>query len=197
MPLIDRADSLLVVVDTQPRFYAHPTHTEDERAEATATLHRIVWLAGIARRLDIPAVVVVEGPERNGATAAPLLERLQPDVPTFTKPTFGLAEQPEIVDAVRATQRGTVGLVGFETDVCVAQSAIGLLELGFRAVVPEDAVYSTGELQHRRGLARMSDAGVERSHCKGLVYEWLREVESGLELLRADAAEHGEPPVRL
>lgn len=197
MPLVDRADSLLVVVDTQPRFYAHPTHSEDERAEATAALHRIVWLAGVARRLDIPAVVVEEGPERNGSTAPQLLERLPPETPAFTKPTFGLADQPGIVDAIRGIQRGTAVLVGFETDVCVAQSAIGLLELGFRAVVPEDAVYSTGELQHRRGLARMTDAGVERSHCKGLAYEWLREVDVGLELLRADAAEHGEPPVRL
>ena len=58
-------------------------------------------------------------------------------------------------------------LAGFETDVCVAQSAVGLVELGFRAVVLEDATYTNSAREHERGLARMAGTGVERNHCKG------------------------------
>jgi nicotinamidase-related amidase len=57
---------------------------------------------------------------------------------------------------IRVTQRNTTVLVGFDTDACNAQSAIGLRELGFRAVVIEGATYSSHDLQHQRGLARMS-----------------------------------------
>jgi nicotinamidase-related amidase len=94
----------------------------------------------------------------------------------FTKPTFGLAGTPEILEAVRATGRGTVVLVGCETDVCVAQSAAGLQAAGFACVVVDDATFSPGEM-HERGLARLASEGVARNHAKGVTYEWLRTVE--------------------
>jgi nicotinamidase-related amidase len=115
----------------------------------------------------------------------------------LSKDTFGLAGTPEIVTAIRALERRTAVLVGFETDVCVAQSAIGLHELGFRAVVVEDATYTNGEAHHRRGLARMSEAGVERNHCKGVYYEWIRKVDLAIQTARADEAEFGPAPLRL
>ena len=112
------------------------------------------------------------------------------------KPTFGLTFCAEAVEAIRATGRSTAVLVGFETDVCVAQSAIGLLDLGFRAVVPEDAVYTNSAIEHERGLARMTGAGVERNHCKGLTFEWLHTVDRALETF-PEAAALGTPPWRL
>lgn len=112
------------------------------------------------------------------------------------KPTFGLAAHEAAVDAIRATGRGTAVLAGFETDVCIAQSAIGLLELGFRAVVLEDATYTNAAQEHERGIARMTGAGVERNHCKGLVFEWLHTVDRAIEdFPKAKAL--GTPPWRL
>ena len=114
------------------------------RGEAAApkALERIAWMAGLAALLDVPAVVVEEGPQRNGHTDPLILERVPAGTPVIEKPTFGLAAHEAAVDAIRATARGTAVLVGFETDVCVAQSAIGLLQFGFRAVVLEDATYT-------------------------------------------------------
>ena len=62
----------------------------------------------------------------------------------MVKPTFGLTGTPEIVERIERTGRRTAVLVGFETDVCVAQSAVGLKELGMRVVAVEDAVFSPG-----------------------------------------------------
>ena len=88
---------------------------------------RIAWMAGLAALLDVPAVVVEEGPERNGPPTRASSSALPAGTPVIEKPTFGLAAHEAAVDAIRATGRGTAVLVGFETDVCVAQSAIGLL----------------------------------------------------------------------
>ena len=162
MPLTAHEDCLLVVIDAQPGFYA------DDPA-ALEALARAAWLARLARELQVPAVATEEEPERNGATAIP-----GPHV--FTKPTFGLANTPEILQAVRDTGRGTAVLVGFETDVCVYQSAVGLLDAGFQVIAAEDAVYSPGEM-HARGLDRLRDAGVRLTHCKALAYEWVRSVD--------------------
>jgi len=186
-----------VVIDAQRGFFEHGSMNDEEREQAAATLRRAGWLAGIAALLDIPAVVVEEGPDRNGGTDAGLLERLPPGTPVLTKTTFSLGARPEAVEAIRATQRGTAVLVGFETDTCVAQSAIDLHDLGYRVVVPEDTTYSTGPVEHRRGLARMSGAGVELHHCKGLTFEWLHSVEDAVRTLRAAKARFGPPPLRL
>lgn len=190
MPLIDRAESVLVVVDTQPGFFARE---EPEAAAAAASVARAVWLATVARLLDIPAVVTEEAPEREGATAPRLLERLAPDTPVLTKPTFGLAECPEIVHAIAETKRATAVLMGFETDVCVSQSAIGLKDMGFRVAVVADASYTQTACQHEFGLKRMAQAGIELVHCKGVAFEWMRTVEQAIEMTKA-ARELGDWP---
>ena len=167
MALLDRDDSVLVVVDAQPGFLA---------PEAEAAVERMAWLVAVAVRLGVPVVVTEEEPERNGPTDVRVADRLPAGTPVLRKPTFGLAGTPEILEAVRATGRATAVVVGCETDVCVAQSAIGLRAEGFACVVVEDATYSPGEM-HERGLARVAGEGVGRNHAKGVTYEWLRTVD--------------------
>ena len=87
--------------------------------------------------------------------------------------------------ALRETQRRTAVLVGFETDVCVAQSAVGVLEAGFRVLVVEDATFSPGPM-HGRGLARAVRDGAELDHAKGIGYEWVRTVDASRRIIDAD-----------
>src|SRR5690349_6426278 len=183
MPLLDRDDSVLVVVDAQPGFLA---------AGAEPAVERMAWLVAIAAVLDVPVIVTEEEPERNGATDPRVAKRLPSGAPVFTKPTFGLAGTPEILDAVRTTGRGTAVVVGAETDVCVAQSAIGLRAAGLECVVVDDATFSPGEM-HERGLARIASEGVARNHAKGITYEWLRTVADA----HAAFADLPAPPFRL
>jgi nicotinamidase-related amidase len=138
--------------------------------------------------------VTEEEPERHGATDASLRAVLPDGASVFRKPTFGLAGTPEILDAVGAPARGTAVLVGCETDVCVAQSAIGLAESGLASVVVEDATFSPGKM-HVRGLARLARAGVELNHAKGVTYEWLRTVDDARAVLSAPGLP--VPPFRL
>ena len=195
MPLVSRDDSVLVVIDVQPGFAANPAMNDAERAAAAATVDRIAWLAAYAAELAVPAVVVEENPARNGTTDARILERL--DARAHVKPTFGIGGCPEAIEALTASGRGTAVLVGFESDVCVAQSAIALLDRGLRVAVPDDGVYTSGELEHRRGLARMAAAGAEPLSCKGVVYEWVDEVEVALATIRRVSDAYGPAPMRL
>jgi nicotinamidase-related amidase len=180
MALLDRDDSVLVVVDAQPGFLAD---------EAEPAVERMAWLVALAARLGIPVVVTEEEPERNGPTDERVAARLPAGTPVLRKPTFGLVDTPEILAAVRAAGRTTVVAVGCETDVCVAQSAIGLSEAGYECVVVEDATFSPGEM-HERGLARVAAEGVALNHAKGVTYEWLRTVAEA----RAVLADPGLPP---
>lgn len=185
MPLITPEDSLLVVIDLQPRFWGDRLNADDLRRSREVAA-RAAWLAGVARALDIPAVITEEEPEENGPTDAALLAALRPTAPVFTKPVFGLAACPDILEAITSTGRRTAVLAGYETDVCVTHSAVGLKAAGYRVVVVEDAVYSPFEA-HAPGIARLRDWGVELAHCKGIYYDWARTVKA------ASALRNGNP----
>jgi len=182
MPLIERDDSVLIVVDAQPGFSGA---TGDEGAAAGRARAVAAWLVGVASALDVPIFATEEDAARNGPTDPGIVANLRPGTPILAKPVFGLAQVPEILAAVEASGRRTAVLVGAETDVCIAQSAIGLHDRGFQVVVITDATFSPGAM-HELGLRRLRDAGVELNHAKGVYYEWIRTLDAA----RAFTAEH-------
>jgi nicotinamidase-related amidase len=173
--------SVFVVVDTQPGFL-----DKLPQDEAAALADRIRWLCRLADWLGVPVVVTEEEPERNGETAEPVREALPAGTVRHVKPVFDLTDSPAILADVSRHERDTAVLCGLETDVCVAQSALGLLASGRRVVVVEDAVASPGAA-HGQGLARLTRAGVELIGVKGLGYEWLGTVERANEFAGASA----------
>ena len=189
VPLLNRTDSILIVVDAQPGFSGTST---DEGLAAARSREVAAWLAGAATALGIPVVVTEEDAARNGPTDPQIMGRLPAGTPVLAKPVFGLADVPEILAAVEATGRLTAVIVGAETDVCVAQSAVGLHDRGFRVVVVTDATFSPGRM-HDHGLAQLRDVGVEVRHAKGVYYEWIRTVEAA-RTFEADQQHLADPP---
>ncbi len=168
--LINHNDSILIVIDAQPAFLDKLPESEQR-----PLVERICWLVGVADWLHIPLVVTAEDLPHLGGPASEIAQMLQ-DIIIHNKMIFGLASDPDIMADVARTRRNTAVLVGLETDVCVAQSALGLLELGYRVVAVADATGSP-EPAHAAGLSRMHDAGVIILNTKSLYYEWMRTVE--------------------
>jgi nicotinamidase-related amidase len=166
--LLERESSVLVIVDAQPGF------AEGASDDVVA---RVAWLAAVGAALGVPMVVTEEDPERNGGTIDSIREVLPETTPVLVKPVFGLADVPAILEAIEAAGRTTAVLVGMETDVCVAQSALGLLDRGHRVAVVEDATFAPGGA-HAAGVRRMAGAGVEVLHARGVYYEWVRTLEA-------------------
>jgi hypothetical protein len=94
--------------------------------------------------------------------------------------------------ALSSVARKTAVLVGLETDVCVAQSALGLLELGYRVVVVADATCSPGT-GHLMGLECVRRADTIVSSVKGLFYEWMRTADKAVTFWEKHGAEIGLP----
>jgi len=185
--LIDVDDSILIVIDVQEYFLAKLPAEERE-----LLVNRIGWLTSVAIKLNVPLVVTAESISELGGVAPPIVEKLAPDTPIFNKMVFGLAEDHEIISAVKATGRKTAILVGLETDVCIAHSAIGLIQRGYQLVVVADATASPGAV-HAIGLERMRRAGVLVSSVKSLYYEWIRTVDRDKEFLDKYETEIGLP----
>ena len=189
--LIDADDSCLIVVDVQQVFFDKLAGEDVE-----PLIKRIVWIVDVAVKLEIPVIATAEYIEKNGSVIPELLEVLPPKTKIHDKMIFGLAGDPDILNAVQNTNRETIILLGLETDVCVAQSAIGLLEKGYRVAVIEDAVASPGK-SHQYGLERMRGAGVLLSNVKSLFYEWVRTVERSRNFYHIHKDELRDPGIPL
>jgi nicotinamidase-related amidase len=169
--LLEADDCVLVVIDVQDAFLSRLPPQDSEWL-----LNTVCWLIVVAQWIEIPLVVTAEEMCKQ-PLAAGLAGRLAGDTPVFNKLSFDLTQEPDILAAIRQTGRKTAILVGLETDVCVMQSAIGLLELGYRVAVVAD-VTNTGSPGQEVSWSRMQGAGVIMVNAKGLFYEWLRDVET-------------------
>jgi nicotinamidase-related amidase len=169
--LIDVDDSVLALVDVQENFLG-----KLPEAESAILLERICWLIGVARWARVPQVVMAEDISSNGSVHPAVAGALAAGTAVYDKMHFGLAAEDSILQSMGDSKRNTAILIGLETDVCVCQSALGLLEQGYRVAVVADAVGSPGP-DHAYGLQRMRAAGVVVVGLKGLFYEWMRTVQ--------------------
>jgi nicotinamidase-related amidase len=176
--LIDRADSVLIVIDVQDTFLA-----KLDPAVAKDVVARIRWLVLVAKWLKIPIIVTAEEIDVDGLTTRAIREVLPPETKEFDKWSFGLAAQADILAAVQSTGKRTAILAGLETDVCVQQTALGLGSLGYQVAVVVDATAAKG-LGYAIGLGRMAGAGVAHVSCKSLLFELLRDLDTTHDFFR-------------
>lgn len=169
--LTDVDDSVLIVVDVQQAFL-----DKLDPADVAHLTNRIGWIVKIAVKLGVPIIVTGEDIDDLGATVGEVADEFPDDTTQHDKMIFGLAGDPDILAAAEEHGRRTAVIVGLETDVCVMQSALGLLQHGYRVVVLSDATASPGPC-HEAGISRMRDAGVVVSTVKGTFYEWVRSLD--------------------
>ncbi|MCP4765293.1 MAG: isochorismatase family protein [Gammaproteobacteria bacterium] len=170
--LVEVDDSMLVVIDVQDSFLR-----KYDNARSQEVLSRVVWLLQVANQLDVPVVAMAEDIKHCGGLDQKVHDALPEGTVVHDKNAFGLTYNAEILAAVNATERKTAVLVGTETDVCVSQSALGLINQGYQVVVVKDAVATT-EGDDETGLSRMREAGAAICPVKSLYYEWLRSVST-------------------
>jgi nicotinamidase-related amidase len=169
--LFQADDSVLVVVDAQAGFL-----DKIDTDTALGVVDRVQWLCRVAHALGVPIVVTEEEPDVNGPTDPRIVAALPEGHPRHVKAAFGLAACPPILADVERPGRRQVVVVGLETDVCVAQSCLGLIGRGHQVATVVDACAAPGPA-HRQGVHRMRDAGVTMIGTKGLFYEWIATVD--------------------
>jgi hypothetical protein len=179
--LIDVDDSLLIVIDVQPPFL-----DKLSREESQLLRNRICWLIGVAGWMHVPLIITAEDMAREGGVDPQVARALPAGIHVHNKIVFDLAADPAILAAVAQTGRKTAVLVGLETDVCVAHSALGLLGHGYQVAVVADATGSPGTA-HGFGLERAAGAGALVTSVKSLFYEWMRTVERARQFRTATA----------
>lgn len=161
-------NSHLILVDLQPRLLA--AMPEPERAGLLKSTKLLARAAGL---LEIPVTATEQYPKGLGATDPEVLEALPAACRRFEKTAFSCCEAEGLRPSLEVTGRRQVVLAGVEAHVCVLQSAMDLVALGFRVFVAEDAIASRDPAHKRNAVERMRQCGVIVSNAESVVFEWL------------------------
>jgi nicotinamidase-related amidase len=164
--LLDRARSLLLLIDVQERLFPHVY-------EHQRMLLRVDLLLTAAKLLRIPLLLTEQYPKGLGGTIEEI-RRIIPEVAPLTKMDFSCVPASGFKEKLSSLHRDQVILTGIETHVCVAQTAMDLAAQGEKVFVVADATSSRRPIDAQTALQRMNQNGVEVVTAESVVFEWLR-----------------------
>lgn len=160
-------DTALLIVDIQRRLLPHMAHHEDLAAAAI----RMIRAADVFK---LPIITTEQYAKGLGATAVSLQEAFEPGTfRAIEKMTFSCCATEEIVSALSQVGRTRIIVVGIEAHVCVQQTVLDLLAMGYVPFVCADAVGSRHDIDRDVAIERMRQAGAVITTTESAMFELL------------------------
>ncbi len=173
--LLEKDRSALLLVDVQERLFPHIHDCQN-------MLVRIELLLSAASLLNIPVIATEQYPRGLGKTIEEI-RRTIPSLQPLEKIDFSCLSAPGFKDRLAALQRDQVIVIGIETHICVAQTALDLIDCGAGVYVVADATGSRRPLDAETALRRLARSGAVVTTAESVVFEWLR--RAGTEAFKA------------
>ena len=164
--MLERESTALLLVDIQGKL----AQLMQDKASLFGNLQKLV--KGI-RVLEIPILWVEQNPAGLGPTI-PEVADLLPDLQPIAKMSFSACGEPRFVAALEKTNRRQVLIAGIETHICVYQTAVELLAMGYGVHVVADAVSSRSAVNKAIGIEKMNAAGAVLTSVETALFELLR-----------------------
>ena len=168
--LLDVNDSLLLVVDMQPRLLAAM-----KPMSAKTAVENVVKLLKAADLLNVPILLTEQYPKGLGHTIEAIDVELAQSTQRFEKTTFSCCGHEAFNQALLASGCKQIIIIGQEAHVCVLQTAIEIMAQGLQVHVVEDAVLSRHEQHKANALLRLQSLGTGVTNHESVLFEWLRD----------------------
>jgi nicotinamidase-related amidase len=166
MPRLQRADSLLVIIDVQEKLMPVISGAE-------AVVQNLERLVRGFHVLDIPIVVTEQYTKGLGSTVPELRDVLKATVgyAPVEKSCFSAYGCGEFLSALRLARRKQIIVAGVETHVCVYQTVKDLTEAGYEVSLIADAVSSRTPENRDIAIRRMVSDGSKLSSTEMALFE--------------------------
>lgn len=155
-------DSFLVLLDLQARILSPLPGSQE-------MLLRVQTLSEGAKALQISTIATEQIPEKLGPTVDTLLPYVQK---TFPKHHFSAAQAEGMVTFLQEAACRSVILAGIETHICIQQTALELVQFGFKVGVVADATTAGSQNDHEMALRRLNSKGIEILTVETILMEW-------------------------
>lgn len=162
--LVDYQDFFLSQLESRSRF------------RLQANTQNFLRLLGYFR---IPVIATLERAVADkGAVPDDIKRHLGREAKLFEKDFFDLTKEKPIRAHLKRLKKRQAIVAGCETDVCVLQSCLGLLELGFEVYAVEELLFSSAR-DVDAALIRLRSEGVTILSYKTLYFELTEAVTGG------------------
>lgn len=165
--LIKRDDCCLLVIDVQARLLP-AAYDPIGVAQCCRSLIEAAHATGV------PVLATEHYPQGIGHIADPLAPLIDPDN-VLEKIHFSCFSETSARRRIRETGKGTLVVAGMEAHVCLGQTALDLLDAGYRVIVSADGTASRRPLDHETALYRLEQAGAQIATTADIVEAWRAE----------------------
>jgi nicotinamidase-related amidase len=168
--LLSAENSLLIVIDAQPKLSAVIPSVESRRV-----ITNTVSLVEAARIMKIPVFLTELCPKILGETDRAITKKLSGSHQTFSKTSFSCFAADGFYMALRRSGRRQIVLVGQEAHLSVLQSALELFHIGYDVYVVEDAICSRQSLHSINAVQRLQRHDISITNYESVLFEWIRD----------------------
>jgi nicotinamidase-related amidase len=169
LPLCQRDDSQLLIIDAQERLAAAMAP-----AELDAVVANINRLVQAAKTLGVPVNATQHYSKGLGPVIASIADNLPGDAAPTEKTAFSCCTAPGFERAISDhPERRQLVVVGMEAHICIVQTVSGLQRWGYQVFVPEDAIISRKPELKANVLKRMRHCGIHVTCTESVGFEWL------------------------
>lgn len=170
MSRLNENEAVLVIVDVQERFM--PVLFEPKRLVEACRL-----LISGAKILGLPILVTEQLPEKLGSTVQELKEVLGDNYRPIVKAEFSAFANETFRRTFASTGRTQLIVCGIEAHVCIRQTILDALDLGYDVFVVEDATSARYEFLWRSGVQSCVEAGAKRVNAEAVLFELMKTAE--------------------
>ena len=170
---IKKEDAVLVAIDFQVKLMAN-MHGKEKVEDTVCRL-----VKGL-RLFEIPIIVTQQYTKGIGSTTSAITEALteklsdtvfETSLKPIEKTTFSAMKEPAFAKALVETGKRTVILTGMESHICVLQTAMDLIETGFKVFGVVDCMASRTTENKELAQVRMTQAGVTITSYEAVLFE--------------------------
>ena len=152
----------LVLTDVQEKIIA-PIYNKE------SIIHNIKKLLNAYQILDENIFLSEQNPLKLGKTITNLLPKVS--FSKIQKMDFSFASSKDFLDELDNKKITNLIVCGFETHICIQQSVLELLKIGYEVLVISDAMGSRNNLDHEISLQRMLLKGAIITTTESIIFE--------------------------
>ena len=160
--LMKAEQSTLLLIDVQEKLMPAISHGDE-------VVDRSIVLATIAGLMEVPVLGTEQMPDKLGHNVEAIRELCNT---TLAKHHFDACPDGLVDQLPEGRQHIVIG--GCETHVCMMQTALSLIDAGYKVWVVADATGSRNEFDRDVALDRLSESGARIVTLEMVAFEWMR-----------------------
>ncbi len=152
----------LLIIDTQEKII-RPIFNKD------SIITNIKKLINAYQILEENIFVSEQNPLKLGVTIPALLPK--PGFRKIEKMKFSLAKVEEFLKELNNMKITNLIVCGIETHICIQQTVLDCLQIGFEVILISDAMGSRNKIDHEIALQRMTQSGAILTTTESIIFE--------------------------